>query len=57
MSPAINPSLLPDLPLSADRPERRSDERLPVPQALMLIVLLASLCWLGIGTAVAWLLG
>lgn len=57
MSPAVNPSLLSDVPLAADRYGRDADERLPVQQALMIIVLLASICWLGVGAMVAWLIG
>jgi hypothetical protein len=57
MSPALNPSLLPKVPVAAERPAGDADDRLPVPQALMVIVLLASLSWVALGALVAWLAG
>lgn len=57
MSPALNPSLLPRVPAATERPADGADDRLPVPQALMLIVLLATLSWVVIGALVAWLVG
>jgi hypothetical protein len=57
MTPALNPSLLPKAPAATERPARDADERLPVPQALMIIVVLAALCWFGLGALVAWLFG
>lgn len=57
MTPALHPSFVPKSPARADRSADDADERLPAPQALMVIVALATMCWLVVGALVAWLVG
>lgn len=55
MSHAIHPSLT--SPPIANHLDAGDSQRLPVPQALAVIAVLASSLWLGIGAIVLWLAG